>query len=594
MPIQYQPLPEFQFPNLNILGALAQGQASATQELQAQKLAQATDIAALKAAQDAENARLKQQADELDFAVKNANIFKDRVMQIPPTAPDAQARYDALLKEFQPKAPSLLGGLPSVFNADTQRNIVTTHEDFMKVTAPKERDTMVDGKVGKATFIFDPYSQTERMVGGSFQPGAKKLVEVKDAKGNIIGVREESGTEVQTLTLPGQAVAPTAAAPTGEGVPGPRGAATAMQILPKFEGFIPKAKFDVNAQRVGYGSDTITTPEGKVVPVTESTTITQQDAQRDLQRRVQSEFIPKAAAQVGQENWDRLPENVAGALTSVTYNYGSLPRSVAAAVKTGNVNAIANAVEDLASDNKGINRGRRMSEAAMIRGSEMPGTAAVPSFAAAPPPAALGMSPQIVPPINMMAGGAMPIQNAMAMPAPTAAPMTVAEFAKMPLKQKNTEFFKGLLTSYEDQERAGILPTKEEGKIARGKKIAMANIPSAVARTLDPAGQELRDISINKIDQYINMLREQGTLTGGEANTVAELEAKKKMLGASDLTIDAIRKIVVDLDKQFGTGTIKAEGGATTKSVTVNVPGIGAVPFPSQEAADAFRKDAGL
>ena len=594
MPIQYSPFPEFQVPNVNILGALAQGQAAATQELQAQKLAQATDIAALKAAQDAENARLKQQADELDFAVKNANIFKDRVMQIPPTAPDAQARYDALLKEFQPKAPSLLGGLPSVFNADTQRNIVTTHEDFMKVTAPKERDTMVDGKVGKATFIFDPYSQTERMVGGSFQPGAKDLVEVKDKDGNIIGVREKGSTEVQTLTLPGQAVAPTAAAPTGEGVPGPRGAAVAMELVPKFEGFREKPYFDVNAERVGYGSDTITTPEGKVESVTRGTTTTKQDAKRDLKRRIETEFIPKAAAQVGQENWDRLPENVAGALTSVTYNYGSLPNKVAAAVKTGNVNAIANAVEALADDNKGINRGRRMSEAATIRGSEMPGTAAVPSFAAAPPPAALGMSPQIVPPINMMAGGAMPIQNAMAMPAPTAAPMTVAEFAKMPLKQKNTEFFKGLLTSYEDQERAGILPTKEEGKIARGKKIAMANIPSAVARTLDPAGQELRDISINKIDQYINMLREQGTLTGGEANTVAELEAKKKMLGASDLTIDAIRKIVVDLDKQFGTGTIKAEGGATTKTVTVNVPGIGAVPFPSQEAADAFRKDAGL
>ena len=594
MPIQYSPFPEFQVPNVNILGALAQGQASAAQELQAQKLAQATDIAALKAAQDAENARLKQQADELDFAVKNANIFKDRVMQIPPTAPDAQARYDALLKEFQPKAPSLLGGLPSVFDADTQRNIVTSHDDFMKVTAPKERDTMVDGKVGKATFIFDPYSQTERMVGGSFQPGAKKLVEVKDAKGNIIGVREEGGTQVQTLTLPGQAVAPTAAAPTGEGVPGPRGAAVGTQLTRKFEGFIPTAKFDVDAERVGYGSSTTTTPEGKVVTVTKGTKTTQEDAERDLKRRIETEFIPKAAAQVGQENWDRLPENVAGALTSVTYNYGSLPNKVAAAVKTGNVNAIANAVEALADDNKGINRGRRMSEAATIRGSEMPGTAAVPSFAAAPPPAALGMSPQIQPPINMMAGGAMPIQNAMAMPAPTAAPMTVAEFAKMPLKQKNTEFFKGLLTSYEDQERAGILPTKEEGRIARGKKIAMANIPSAVARTLDPAGQELRDISINKIDQYINMLREQGTLTGGEANTVAELEAKKKMLGASDLTIDAIRKIVVDLDKQFGTGTIKAEGGATTKGVTVNVPGMGAVSFPSQEAADAFRREAGL
>ena len=588
MPIQYSPFPEFQVPNVNILGALAQGQASAAQELQAQKLAQATDIAALKAAQDAENARLKQQADELDFAVKNANIFKDRVMQIPPTAPDAQARYDALLKEFQPKAPSLLGGLPSVFNADTQRNIVTTHDDFMKVTAPKERDTMVDGKVGKATFIFDPYSQTERMVSGSFQPGAEDLVEVKDNKGNIIGVRKKTSAQVQELTLPGQA-APTAAAPV-EGMPGPRGAAVGMDLTRKFEGFIPTAKFDVNAQRVGYGSDTLTTPEGKVVPVAKGTTTTEKDAERDLKRRIETEFIPKAAAQVGQENWDRLPENVAGALTSVTYNYGSLPRNVVAAVKTGNANEIANAVESLASDNKGVNRGRRMQEAAMIRGNEMPGTAAVPSFAAMPAPAALGMAPQITPPINMMAGNAMPIQNAMV--APMAAPMTVAEFARQPLKQKNTEFFKDLLTSYEDQQRAGILPTKEEGGISRAKKIAMANIPSSVARTIDPTGQELRDITINKIDQYINMLREQGTLTGGEANTVAELEAKKKMLGASDLTIDAIRKIVVDLDKRFGTGTLKAEGGS--KTFTVNVPGMGAVPFPSQEAADAFRKEAGL
>ena len=204
------------------------------------------------------------------------------------------------------------------------------------------------------------------------------------------------------------------------------------------------------------------------------------------------------------------------------------------------------------------------------------------------------MSPQITPPINMMAGGAMPIQNAMVAPAaaPTAPPMTLAEFAKQPLKQKNTEFFKDLLTSYEDQQRAGLLPTKEEGGISRAKKIAMANIPPAVARTIDPAGQELRDVTINKIDQYINMLRDTGTMTGGEGNTIAELEAKKKILGGSDLTIDALRKIVVDLDKRFGTGTLKAEGGS--KTFTVNVPGMGAVPFPSQEAADAFRKEAGL
>ena len=75
MPIQYQPLPEFQVPNLNLMGSFAQGAALVNQQLQQEKLAQATDIAAATAAQNAEAARIKQQADELDFAVKNANTL---------------------------------------------------------------------------------------------------------------------------------------------------------------------------------------------------------------------------------------------------------------------------------------------------------------------------------------------------------------------------------------------------------------------------------------------------------------------------------------------------------------------------------------
>lgn len=571
MPIQYPDMPQFQAPNLNLMGAYAQGAALQQQQLQDERLRQqmaiAEQSAAIQAERDArqaELAKVQMYGHQFDNLAKVRNQFREDMMNA-----NSQAEADKIFAKYIPIAGDILPQ-DRTYSEENKRKWMMGTDKFIEATKPYEREYVnAAGKTVKGRFYTNPITNQEIPIGGSELAQPEELTEVKDAKGNIVGVRRKTSTQVQELTLPGQA-APAAVAPV-EGMPGPRGAATAMQILPKFEGFIPKAKFDVNAQRVGYGSDTITTPEGKVVPVTESTTISQQDAQRDLQRRVQSEFIPKAAAQVGQENWDRLPENVAGALTSVAYNYGSLPNKVAAAVKTGNVNAIANAVEALADDNKGINRGRRMSEAAMIRGNELPGTAAVPSFAAMPAPAALGMAPQITPPINMMAGGAAPIQNAMAAPAaaPMAAPMTVAEFAKQPLKQKNTEFFKDLLTSYEDQQRAGLLPTKEEGGISRAKKIAMANIPSSVARTIDPAGQELRDVTVNKIDQYINMLREQGTLTGGEANTVAELEAKKKMLGASDLTIDAIRKIVVDLDKRFGTGTLKAEGGEQKKERSV-------------------------
>jgi hypothetical protein len=196
MPIQYSPFPEFQVPNVNILGALAQGQASAAQELQAQKLAQSTDLAAKKALQDTEAFELKKKADELDFAVKNAGIFKDRVLQIDPNKPDAQMQYNKLLQEFQPKAPSILGGLPTEFNADTQRSIITSHDDFIKLTTPQERDTVIDGRSGKGLFIFDPYSQTQRMVGGSFQGAPEKWSPVRGEKQEIIYYTNPSGTQM--------------------------------------------------------------------------------------------------------------------------------------------------------------------------------------------------------------------------------------------------------------------------------------------------------------------------------------------------------------------------------------------------------------
>ncbi len=171
MPIQYQPFPEFQVPNVNLLGALAQGEALRNQQLTEQKTQQTMDLAALKYAQEAEAARIKQQADELDFAVKNANIFRDRVQQINEKAPDAQARYEALLQEFQPKAPSILGGAPKLFNSETKQALITSHDDFMKLTAPKERDTVVDGQVGKATLNFDPTTPSDPMVSGLSSSG---------------------------------------------------------------------------------------------------------------------------------------------------------------------------------------------------------------------------------------------------------------------------------------------------------------------------------------------------------------------------------------------------------------------------------------
>lgn len=139
-------------------------------------------------------------------------------------------------------------------------------------------------------------------------------------------------------------------------------------LIRRFEGFRDSPYWDVNAYRVGYGSDTITKADGSVVKVEPGMKVSKKDAERDLKRRV-GEFQDGIVSSVGEEAWTSLPPRAKSALTSVAYNYGSLPDKVVSAVKGGNTNAIATAVEQLAGHNDGINASRRMKEAQMIRGS---------------------------------------------------------------------------------------------------------------------------------------------------------------------------------------------------------------------------------
>jgi GH24 family phage-related lysozyme (muramidase) len=187
---------------------------------------------------------------------------------------------------------------------------------------------------------------------------------------------------------------PAAPAPTAPGAPAPRAEAPSLgdpgrdmaaAMLRRSEGFRPEPYFDRTAFRTGYGSDQITTADGRVVPVTQGTRVTQEDAERDLARRV-PEFERRAAAAVGEERFAALPPNVRAALISVAYNYGTLPGRIRNAVQSGDVDAIAAAVEGLAGDNQGINARRRSEEAAVIRGANAMAPNAAPANAMLAPP----------------------------------------------------------------------------------------------------------------------------------------------------------------------------------------------------------------
>ena len=142
--------------------------------------------------------------------------------------------------------------------------------------------------------------------------------------------------------------------------------------IKELEGFADGSYFDVTAEGGGFGSDTKTDPiTGEVTTITEGMTVTKEEAEADLNRRLTTEFVPSVVDAVGADMFYSMPSTTQAALTSIAYNYGAgwadkLP-TLAAAAKTGDKNAIADAIADRAVDNDGINAGRRTREADMVR-----------------------------------------------------------------------------------------------------------------------------------------------------------------------------------------------------------------------------------
>jgi GH24 family phage-related lysozyme (muramidase) len=156
----------------------------------------------------------------------------------------------------------------------------------------------------------------------------------------------------------------------------------AAELLKKYEGFNRVATWDVNAYRIGYGSDTITNASGQYRKVVKGDQTNEQLATKDLQRRIK-EFEKKLIRQVGAEYWDPLHYEVKAALISLAYNYGGLIPSLTKtidAIKTGNNKTIAQTIlDETKNHNKKKNENvraalykRRQKEAAIIAAA--PGT----------------------------------------------------------------------------------------------------------------------------------------------------------------------------------------------------------------------------
>lgn len=137
----------------------------------------------------------------------------------------------------------------------------------------------------------------------------------------------------------------------------------AANLVAFFEGFIPKAAWDVNAYRLGYGSDTEGPDERRV---TRDMTTTEERALENLKVRL-PKFEKIIIDQVGSFAYHALSDDTKTALISFTYNYGKLTNTLAETVKRLKPNKdIAYAIRVRGIDNNSINNKRRFAEAAIV------------------------------------------------------------------------------------------------------------------------------------------------------------------------------------------------------------------------------------
>ena len=420
---------------------------------------------------------------------------------------------------------------------------------------------------GVAAFEGKKYSDDWKM--GLLNP--EKVAEMKKPEyaefGGEVYRKTPQGLVPAPILQPGAQPTPMAA-PMAEGMPGARQDIT-TELIKHREGFIEKPKYDVNAYRAGYGSDTVTLPDGTVQKVTPGMRVSREDAERDLQRRIQTEFVPKAAAKVGEENWARLPENTRAALTSIAYNYGTIPSRLVPAVQSGNPEAIARAIEGLAGDNKGVNAGRRMQEANIARGTTMPGSRAVPAFMAGGLPTFMG-GPEIQPPINMLAG-APPVANAMAAspapvaPAPVAPMQPLTVGTKTMVKgQTDVERTLGRMESlYSELDKMAEIPSEKRdplenvGAYFRGTTIGQ-EAEKARATPAQSRRNELKSLT----RALLNDIKKSTGMSAQEINSNFELKNMLETLSDPTQSIESVKAILGDISARYGSGKIAAPSAA--------------------------------
>ena len=293
--------------------------------------------------------RTKESIQGIISAVPDANrefgVLASKIKSNSQTAEDFQRVIDALNVAFEQTGSSAVKSAVTQLE-NLQRTSATTSETLKDV----------DGSLKAVNLSMDQLKSISAVLVsqmlGLGTSGAGAIKQIADAVGSYLGpaMRNASGM-LDTLGKTYDEVS--------------KSQSSAAGLIRGFESFSGKAyedtrtstgKFD--AYRAGFGSDTTTRAGNIVEKVTKDTVVTLEDAERDLSRRI-TEFQSGIQKAIGIDTWRSLSEAQQAALTSIAYNYGSLPDSIVKAIQGGGgPEKVATAIAALTA-----NPGRRKQEA---------------------------------------------------------------------------------------------------------------------------------------------------------------------------------------------------------------------------------------
>ena len=170
MPIQYSPFPEFQAPNLNLLGAYAQGAALQQQQLQEERLRQQMELAEKSAVlagnrdiRQAEQAAAETKIKDFDFKQKVRDYALKRMATV---APGDQKGFLNTLNEFKEIFPEEYSSLKDqTWNEDLRNRLLLPTEKLVErkyEKGPEGSGALLETSIGKPpkyVFPIDPEQQ---------------------------------------------------------------------------------------------------------------------------------------------------------------------------------------------------------------------------------------------------------------------------------------------------------------------------------------------------------------------------------------------------------------------------------------------------